>query len=137
MLENWIVPCSVKYYDVVTHLKEKETIVWRRVSALRKGDVVYLYLGAPYSEIKYKCHVIDDDVDDKTVMENEYAIKKTDTMKKQRFVQLKLDFTYPDGALTLEKLRDQGLGQTQIQARTSRRLQAFIDLVNKELAVHL
>ena len=77
MSENWIVPCSVKFFDVVNHFEENNTIVWRKVSALKKGDTAYIYIGAPYSEIKYKCHIIDDDVDEKTLQSNEYAIRKT------------------------------------------------------------
>lgn len=135
MVENWFVPCSVKFYDVVEHLKKNNTIVWRKVSALREGDVVYLYLSAPYSEIKYKCHIIDDNVSEETLKENTYAIKETGARRKQRYIKLQLDYTYPDGVLSLDKLRDHGLGQTQTQARTDRRLQAFIDSVNKELMI--
>ncbi len=135
MQENWIVPCSVKYYDVVSHLKEKKTIVWRKVSALKEGDTVYLYLGAPYSEIKFKCHIINDNVDEETVAQNAYAIKKTDRPHKDRYLLLELDYVYPDGELSLEKLRAHGLGQTQTQARTDRKLQAFINSVNEKLNV--
>lgn len=134
-MENWIIPCSVKFYDVVNHLKQKDTIVWRKVSALKKGDTAYLYLGAPYSQIKYMCHVIDDNVDEGTVANNEYAIKKTESLRKSKYLMLKLDYTYPDGELSLATLREHGLGQTQIQARTDRKLQRFIDEVNKNLGV--
>lgn len=133
MIENWIVPCSVKFYDVVSHLNEKNKIVLRKVSALREGDIVYLYLGAPYSEIKYKCHIINDDVDEKTLEENAYAIRKSMSTRKYKYLLLELDYTYPAGALSLEKLRKHGLGQTQTQARTDRKLQAYIDSVNAEL----
>lgn len=135
MVENWIVPCSVKFYDVVGHLKEKKTIVWRKVSALREGDTVYLYLGAPYSEIKYRCRIINDNVDEQTLAENAYAIRKSDRMRKFKYLLLELEYTYPDGVLSLDKLRAHGLGQTQTQARTDRKLQAFINSVNEELGV--
>jgi len=135
MSENWIVPCSVKFYDVVEHLGDRDTIVWRKVSALKEGDIVYLYLGSPYSEIKFKCHIIEDNVDEATLKENAYAIKKSEGLRKYRYIKLKLDYTYPDGVLSLDKLREHGLGQTQTQARTDRRLQAFIDSVNDELNV--
>lgn len=135
MTENWVVPCSVKFYDVVGHLKERDTIVWRKVSALKQGDVVYLYLGSPYSEIKFKCHIIEDNIDEATLKDNAYAIKESDSLRKYKYIKLKLDYTYPDGVLSLDKLREHGLGQTQIQARTDRRLQAFIDSVNEELKV--
>lgn len=135
MSENWIVPCSVKFYDVVEHLRDKDTIVWRKVSALKEGDVAYLYLGSPYSEIKFKCHVIEDNVDEVTLKNNAYAIKKSDSLRKYKYIKMKVDFAYPDGVLSLNKLREHGLGQTQTQQRTDRRLQALIDSVNEELNV--
>ena len=131
MSENWIVPCSVKFFDVVKHFEENDTIVWRKVSALKKGDTAYIYIGAPYSEIKYKCHIVDDDVDEK----NEYAIRKTESGKRQKYIKMKLDHVYDDGELSLDKLRANGLGQTQIQARTDRRLQAFISNVDRGLGI--
>lgn len=135
MAENWIVPCSVKFFDVVKHFEENDTIVWRKVSALKKGDTAYIYIGAPYSEIKYKCHIIDEDVDEKILRGNEYAIRKTESGKRQKYIQMKLDHVYEDGELTLDKLRANGLGQTQIQARTDRRLQAFISDVDRRLGI--
>ncbi len=135
MSENWIVPCSVKFFDVVNHFEENNTIVWRKVSALKKGDTAYIYIGAPYSEIKYKCHIIDDDVDEKTLQSNEYAIRKTESGKRQKYIMMELDHIYDDGELSLDKLRENGLGQTQIQARTDRRLQAFISDVDERLGI--
>lgn len=130
MVENWIIPCSVKFFDVVGYFEHNNTIVWRKVSALKKDDVVYVYVGAPYSQIKYKCHVIDDDVDEETLRRNEYAIRKSDSGSRQRYLKLQLDHVYKDGVLSLEKLRDHGLGQTQIQARTDRKLQKFLSDVD-------
>ncbi|WP_251353725.1 hypothetical protein [Hominisplanchenecus murintestinalis] len=135
MSENWIVPCSVKFFDVVKHFEENDTIVWRKVSALKKGDTAYIYIGAPYSEIKYKCHIVDDDVDEKTLQSNEYAIRKTESGKRQKYIKMKLDHVYDDGELSLDKLRANSLGQTQIQARTDRRLQAFISNVDRGLGI--
>lgn len=135
MPENWIVPCSVKFFDVVKHFEENDTIVWRKVSALKKGDTAYIYIGTPYSEIRYKCHIVDDDVDEKTLQSNEYAIRKTESGKRQKYIKMKLDHVYDDGELSLDKLRANGLGQTQIQARTDRRLQTFISDVDRRLGI--
>ena len=133
MSENWIVPCNVKFYDVVSHLEKNKSIVWRKVSAIKKGDTVYLYISAPYSEIKFRCNVVNDNVDEETIELNAYAIKKTEGYRKPRYIQLELEYVYPSGELSLEKLRSHGLGQTQTQARTDRKLQAFIDKVNESL----
>ena len=135
MSENWIVPCSVKFFDVVGHFEKNDTIVWRKVSALKKDDIVYIYIGAPYSEVKYRCHIIDDDVNEDLLKKNEYAIRKTDSGRKQKCIQMKLDHVYDDGELSLDKLRENGLGQTQTQARTDRKLQSFIDSVNEQIGL--
>lgn len=134
MIENWIVPCNTKYYDVVGHLEKSDYIIWRKVSAIRKGDIVYLYLALPFQEIKYRCTVVDDDVDEETLSENSYAIKKSESGKRYHYLKLRKDYVYDIGTLSLSKLKEHGLGQTQTQARTDRRLQSFIDAVNAGLA---
>lgn len=101
----------------------------------KKGDTAYIYIGAPYSEIKYKCHIVDDDVDEKTLQKNKYAIRKTESGKRQKYIKMKLDYVYDDGELSLDKLRANGLGQTQIQARTDRRLQVYISDVDRGLGI--
>jgi len=133
MIENWVVPCNTKYYDVVKHLNEKDYIVWRKVSAIHKGDIVYLYIALPYQEIKFRCVVIDDDLDEKTVGENSYAIKNTNNGKKSHYLLLKKEYAYEDGTLRLADLKANGLGQTQTQARTDRKLQSYIDRVNETI----
>ena len=46
---------------------------------------------------------------------------------------LQKEFLYPEGLLTLEELKKNGLGQVQIQARTDRKVQAFIDLITQKV----
>lgn len=135
MIENWFVPCSIKFFDVVGHFNKNDTIIWRKVSALKNGDIVYIYIGAPYSEIKYKGHIIDDNVSEEVVKKNSYAIKKNDDVKKQKYIKIKLDYTYKENELSLNKLREHGLGQTQTQQRTDRKLQAYINEVNSSLGI--
>lgn len=134
MVENWIIPCSVKFFDVVSYLTNNKEIVWRRVSAVKKNDNAYVYIGAPYGQIKYLCKVVDDNVGEKEVMLNQYAVKKG-ASKKSRFMKLKLIYEYERGILPYTKLKENGLGQVQIQARIDRKLQQYIDSVNSELGV--
>ena len=129
MKENWIIPCNMKHYDVVKHFENNETIVWCRVSAINKGDIAYIYVSAPYSQILFRCFVVSDNVDRSIVEDNSYAIRNDKS--RSRYLQLKLECKYKEGSLTLAKLREYGLGQTQIQARTDRRVQALLDEVNE------
>ena len=46
---------------------------------------------------------------------------------------MELVITYPEGTFTYSKLKEQGLGQVQIQARTDRNLQRYLDMVENNL----
>ena len=135
MTDNWIIPCNIKQFDVIIHFENNSYAIWKNSFSIRKYDIVYIYIGAPYSEILYKCHVINDAVDDITLKENQYAIPQKEShnfySKKTKYIQIQLDSKYPRGTFPLDKLRENGLGQVQIQARTDKKLQNYIDEVNK------
>jgi len=137
MAEHWIIPCSVKVYDIIEHFKKQNLVVWKNSFTIRKGDIAYIYIGSPHSEIKFKCEVVSDSVDEKLLSENEYAIpaKKSNNYfsKKEKYIQMKLITEYPNGTFKLEDLREHGLGQVQIQARTDSRLQQYINEKESEI----
>lgn len=131
MAENWIIPCNIKVFDVISHFKTNKRVVWKNAFTIRKGDIAYLYLGRPYGEIRYKCMVVNDAVDEELLQANAYAIpaKKWNNYfsKKEKYIEMEFVREFPEGMLTSEKLREHGLGQVQIQARTDRKLQQFIN----------
>ena len=130
MAEHWIIPCNVKVFNVIEHFKDKKTVVWKNSFTMKKGDIAYIYLGSPYSEIRYKCEVINDEIDEQILSLNAYAIpaKKSNNYfsKKEKYVELEYICSFPEKTFPLNDLRENGLGQVQIQARTDRRLQAYI-----------
>lgn len=137
MIESWIIPCNIKQFDVIEHFEHNIYAVWKNSFSIRKNDIVYIYIGAPYSEILFKCHVINDAVDDITLIENQYAIPQKEShnfySKKTKYIQIQMDNKYPRGTFSLDKLRENGLGQVQIQARTDKKLQYYIDEINKSV----
>ena len=136
MRENWIIPCNLKHFDVIEHFKSNEYVIWKNSFTIRKGDIAYIYIGSPVGEIRYKCEVVSDEVDQELLDSNSYAIVKKESKnyfsKKIKYIQLKLLREYIPGTFTLEKLREHGLGQVQIQARTDRRLQSYISSVDEK-----
>lgn len=131
-MENWILPCNVRFFDVKRHFETNDEVVWKKGASTQEGDYVYLYLGAPYSEIVYRCIVKKGELSQEEVEKNSYAVRAGATPK-TKYMLLKMDREYAPGTMTLQKLREHGLGQTQKQARTSRTVQAFIDSVNKSV----
>ena len=137
MSENWIIPCNIKLFDAISHFRKTKVAVWKNSFTIHSGDKAYIYIGAPYGEIRFLCEVIAEEVDDRTLKENAYAIPAKPShnyfSKKVKYVVLRLVTEYPSGVLTLTKLKERGLGQVQIQARTDRKVQQFIDQVDEDL----
>ena len=57
--KEWIIPSNPKYYDVIHAFEEADIIDWKQGAGIKKGDTVFLYVGAPVSAIMYKCKVIE------------------------------------------------------------------------------
>ena len=57
--ESWLVPSNPKYYDIINCFNDKDEIVWKQSSNIHIGDIVYIYVGAPYSKIMYKCKAVE------------------------------------------------------------------------------
>lgn len=137
MAEKWILPCNTKVYDVIEHFKRNKRIVWKNSFTIHPGDVVYLYLSAPYSEIRYKCLVVNNVADEDTIQQNSYAIptKKSNNFfsKKEKYIELEFICEYPHKTFPLDKLKENGLGQVQIQARVDRKLQYHLDAIENQV----
>ena len=74
---------------------------WKNSFTIRKGDTAYLYLSSPYGEIRYKCIVVNDKVDDELLSANSYAIpeKKSNNYfsKKEKYIECWLEGSrFPD-----------------------------------------
>ena len=56
-------------------------------------------------------------------------------MPSLKYIEMEFVCEYPEGVFTLEKLREHGLGQVQLQARTNRQLQQYLDNVEGSLLI--
>ena len=62
-VREWLVPSNPKYFDIVSAFEELDEITWKQGNDnIQVGDTVYLYVGAPYSAILYKCKVTETDI---------------------------------------------------------------------------
>ena len=60
--KKWIIPANPKYYDIVHAFDDMDIIEWKQGSGIRKGDTVFMYVGAPVSAVMYKCEVTETDI---------------------------------------------------------------------------
>lgn len=60
---NWLVPANPKYYDIERAIAESpDSFLWKQSNSIKSGDIVFLYVAAPVSAIRYKCEVLKTDI---------------------------------------------------------------------------
>lgn len=96
--KDWIIPANPKYYDVIKGFEESEIIDWKQSSDVRVGDIIYMYVGAPYSALMFKCKAVE--VDIPYQFEADYL-----TIKK--VMKIKLLCKYGADFMTLERMRNE------------------------------
>ena len=76
-MKEWILPCNPKMYRIGDALREQKIIDWRKTRNLKSvqdGDVVYIYLSAPFSQIAYKGAVLKAEKPENTLDDSVYTI---------------------------------------------------------------
>ena len=60
--KEWIIPANPHYFDIVHAFDDTDTIHWKQGQSIKKGDTIYMYVGAPVSAILYECKVTETDI---------------------------------------------------------------------------
>lgn len=94
--KEWIIPANPKYYDIVHAFDGQKEINWKQGAGIKKGDTVYLYVGAPVSAILYKCRVTETDIP------YDYRDEK---LTIRALMKIRLQKRFPDGRFTFELLK--------------------------------
>ena len=96
--KNWLVPSNPKYYDVIAAFEAEEEILWKQGNDnMRPGDIVYLYLGLPYSAILYRCEITETDIPYTGINEHVHLTKLMSIRRLE---------AYPRDLLTLARLKE-------------------------------
>jgi Uncharacterized protein conserved in bacteria len=78
--KEWIIPANPNYFDLDHAYEQTDEIYWKQTAKMVVGDLVYMYYGAPYSQIRYLCVVtaidIPADIDGKVRIRKMMRIKK-------------------------------------------------------------
>ena len=111
----WLVPSNYKYYDVIEAFRENEVIHWKQGNDnMRAGDLLYLYVGVPFSAILYRCEIVETDIPF-TGHEEKVNIRKMIRIKKLQ--------EYPKELLNLAELKKYGV----VTVRAARSMPAELE----------
>ncbi len=119
---KWVMPISIKKYNIIEHLKKQDAFVWKAKKPFKKGDTVYVYIIAPVQEIRYKCMCVDENVSKETLDIHKYA-KESGVNKYSMFKVIK---EFSEGQLPWAELHANGLGQALLPSRVFTELDNYI-----------
>ena len=96
--KEWIIPSNPKYFDIVHAFDNADEINWKQGAGIKKGDTVFMYVGAPVSAILYQCKVTETDIPYEH--ENKYITIKA-------LMRIRLQRRYPTDRFTFEVLKSE------------------------------
>ena len=127
-MAEWIIPCNLKYYDVIGAFNKLSCIDWKQSAKnISVGDIVYIYVGRPLMAIKFKCKVNKINLDSIEIDDSEFVIIGDNYMNYGNHMELELLVTYDD-QLNLAELKSHGLkGNVQGPRHMDAEIKSFID----------
>lgn len=114
----WIVPSNPSYYDIDAAFREEKEITWKQGRGIKVGDIAYMYLASPYSEIRYRCEVT------ATMIPFSYRDKN---VSMSHLMKIRLLETYPEGTFPFSKMRACGVKMIRGPLQVPEALQAELD----------
>ena len=99
-MEEWIIPCNVKYYDVEKAFATITKLDWKQSNKnMQIGDIIYIYVSKPYSEIRFKCKITKVLLDSIEIDDSDFVIDGSNYEKYPTHMELtlleKYDNKYP------------------------------------------
>ena len=79
-MTEWIITCNINVYNVEGAFDKLDTIDWKQSTYVEKGDIVYIYVGAPMSAIRYKCEAMEVELPEATIDDSEFVLDGTKIM---------------------------------------------------------
>ncbi|MEE1073085.1 MAG: HNH endonuclease signature motif containing protein [Cellulosilyticum sp.] len=124
---QWIIPCNTKYYDVVGAFNKFGIIEWKQSVNVEAGDIVYIYIGSPVQEIRYKCIVIEADLKETQIDDSEFVLDGDMYENYGRYMKLKLVEMYDEGMFLYKELKENGLSSVQGPSKVAEQLSLYME----------
>lgn len=117
-IHEWLVPANPKYYDVIHCFDETNEVLWKQSSNIHVGDIVYLYVAAPYSAILYQCEVLEINIP--------YTYQDKN-LKMSKVMKLKRLKSYDEHQYTFSFLNQYGIQSIRGPRKIDKRLSKVIN----------
>ena len=128
--EKWIIPCNYNQYDIIKAFAKYKELDWHitpQAKTIEKGDIVYIYVGKPFSRIMYECEVVKTGLSNREIDDSEFIKIQNDAWLGESF-RIRLISKFEGLALTLDDLNANGLdGNVQGARKLSYQAKTYIE----------
>ena len=125
-MTEWIITCNINAYNVEGAFDKLDTIDWKQSTYVEKGDIVYIYVGAPMSAIRYKCEAMEVELPEATIDDSEFVLDGSSYENYGRYMRLHLLDKYDNPLMGRSKLIKNGLKTVQGPSKVNSQLSAYL-----------
>lgn len=115
--EHWIIPANPSFFNVIEHFSASKEVLWKQSARLSAGDIAYIYVTSPDSEIRFVCEVLQTDIP------YEY---EDHNLKVTKAVKLKVLQEISHGVCPIRKIRELGVKAIRGQRTATPELVTFL-----------
>lgn len=113
-MSNWLIPCSVDVFRIHDYFANNNIVDWKQSHyKFIEGDIVYIYCSMPEMKIRYKCRVIQPDIEyNESINDEEYWKNKHVSIavaKQNKYVRMEFVDSIDSSELSLHALMSNGL----------------------------
>ncbi len=112
---NWIFIASLKQFRIHDFIRDFGFVEYLQKNKIQEGDIVYLYITAPYKRVEYKMVVERANISSHDAFDDRaYSLlnKPTTLMDSDKVVRLKYIDRVQTNDLCYQKLREHGFNMT-------------------------
>ncbi len=120
--DDWVISCNPSYYNIIDAFKTLNKIEWKQNSNnIKVGSNVYIYVGYPYKEIKYKAIVTKINLTTRSIDDSKFYLSN-DFSNNGKWMEIELEHCFESKKLDYDYLKDNGFGSPQGWSKVSKRL---------------
>lgn len=136
-MASWTIICNIDYFDIFGAFNKLEKIEWKQTAkSVEKGDILYIYIGKPIQEIRFKCIVNKTEIPytETVIDESEFTSESPNYIHDGIYMEIELVQKFEAGVFPYSALKENGLKSIQGPSRVAPELQAYLDKKEQENA---